>query len=752
MDFRTCSILLMLLICGPVQAQKGKISGVVQDNEGAVELASIALKNSPVGTVTDETGYFELIGVEPGDKELIISHVGYMKETRKISLKENESFELTIRLMPHLNQLDEMVITGTRTSKDPKLSAAAVSVLDGKTLENTQSLSLSEGLNFQPGLRVEVDCQTCNYTQLRINGLGGAYSQLLINNRPVFSSLMGLYGLEQISSNMIEKVEVIKGGGSALFGSSAVGGTVNIITREPDHDELSFSLQGAYIGAESPDINFNGSMTRVFDSGGISLFTSGRSRNDYDHNGDGFSEIPKTNNLNMGIKAYLSPGKYDKLNIDFFNIREYRRGGNKISEPAHHADQSEERDHTIYVGGLDYSISFPGIKSSLNTYLAGQYTDRKHYTGIDGVDAYGTTDNYSVNSGLQWNYYLPGNTLTAGLDYKTDYINDHIPYYDYLVNQTTHQTGIFMQSDWSLTDKLTLLSGLRADNHNFVDKITWNPRINILYSLIKDLKLRAGFSTGFRAPQAFDADLHIAFSGGGISYVRIDPALEEETSKSFNASITYDRPEQNYIYGFTLDGFYTRLENTFILEEADTDQQGNLILEKRNGAGSKVYGMTLEGRINYRYLVEVNASLTWQKSLNDQPVNWSGEVSGITEFLRTPRTYGFYTLQYNPSDYFHINFSGTITGSMKVPHFGGAPGVDGDRIEITPFFWDNNLKIIQDLSLNNGKERIEIFGGIQNMWNVYQDDFDTGKYRDSNYVYGPPKPRTFFMGISFNTL
>jgi outer membrane receptor for ferrienterochelin and colicins len=743
-------ILIVLLAPFRMFGQSGVIQGTIRDPEGPVELVSVILDGTLTGTVSDKKGSFEIRDVPAGKHQLIFDHLGYQEQRLDVLVSDGNETDLSILLLPEFEYLEEMVITGSRTEKEKSLSAVSVNVLDHKTLENTQSVSLAEGLNFQPGLRVEVDCQTCNYTQLRINGLSGSYSQMLINNRPIFSSLMGLYGLEQFPTSMVDKIEVIKGGGSALYGSSAVGGTVNIITRDPEQDELILETQGALIGGETADLNFNGSFSKVFENSGISMFSAGRTRGAYDHNEDGFSEIPELNNLTLGMRAYHKFSPYSRLNLDFYRIYEYRRGGNKLDEPAHLTDQAEERDQQSYLGGLDFNQAFSSLNSNLNIYLAGQHTGRSHYTGIDGVDAYGNTKNYSINSGFQWNIYLPGNTLSAGMDYQHEYVNDQIPFYRYTVNQAAHLTGFFAQTDWDITHQLTVLGGFRLDHHNFIEKPVISPRINLLYKINTDLRLRAGYSTGFRAPQAFDTDLHIAFAGGGISYIRLAEDLEKERSQSFTTSITFDRPEENYIYGLTVDGFYTELFDSFVLEQTGSDEQGNLILEKRNGGNSKVYGLTLEGRLNYRYLIETNFGFTFQRSEYENPVSWSENVEGIKEYLRTPNGYGFFTIQYKPIRSFYFNFSGTFTGPMKVPHFGGAPGVDGDRLETTQPFWNGTLKISRDFSLIQKKQTLTVYAGVRNLWNAYQDDFDKGKFRDSNYVYGPSQPRAFFTGIKFS--
>ena len=154
--------------------------------------------------------------------------------------------------------IDEVVITGTKTFKRQTDAAVIVNVIDSELLNQTQACNISEGLKFQPGLRVETDCQTCNYTQLRMNGLGGGYSQILINGRPVFSPLTGLYGMEQIPANMVERIEVVRGGGSALYGSSAIGGTVNVITRIPKESSYDISVSSSLINGQAMDNVFPG--------------------------------------------------------------------------------------------------------------------------------------------------------------------------------------------------------------------------------------------------------------------------------------------------------------------------------------------------------------------------------------------------------------------------------------------------------------------------------------------------------------
>ena len=212
----------------------------------------------------------------------------------------------------------------------------------------------------------------------------------------------------------------------------------------------------------------------------------------------------------------------------------------------------------------------PDLNSSVNLYAAGQHTKRKHYTGVDHADAYGNTVGYTAMGGIQYNYFARSHTVTAGTEYLIDYVHDEIELYQFIVDQKTSQLGVFLQDDWKISSRFSMLAGLRLDYHNLVEQPVLNPRINLLYKPLEFTQIRASYSSGFRAPQAFDADLHIAFAGGGVSIIQLDPDLKQETSESYSLSFNYDRPTESYIYGVTVDAFHTRLYDAFVLEETGT--------------------------------------------------------------------------------------------------------------------------------------------------------------------------------------
>ena len=673
--------------------------------------------------------------------------------------------ELNYNLTDSIVNLEDIVVTATKTPKRKINSPIIINVINSQAIRDVQACNLSETLSFQTGLRVETDCQTCNYTQLRINGMSGGFSQILINGRPTFSPLMGLYALEQFPSNMIEKIEIMKGGGSTLYGSSAIGGTVNIITKIPKENSSQIEFNTLSIDRQSNDYSILGNSSIISESrkAGVSLFVNKREREVYDNNQDGFSELPYLNNISFGANMYYMLKENQKLDVSFSSIYEYRYGGEiKERGPAHLAEQSEERTHNIFAGGIDYQINFNNFDSSLITYLAYQNTNREHYTGIipdDGIELdvflnnppYGNSYVKTLNTGFQLNHMISpffdgDNVLTLGVDYLHDRVFDEIPSYNYLVNQESKDLGIFLQSDWEINQKLSLLTGLRADFHNYVDKTIYSPRASLLYKANDNLQFRFGYGTGFRAAQALDTDLHIAFAGGGISRVSLSPDLNEEKSESLNLSVNYDKAKENWIAGFTVDLFYNQLQNAFILQPIGQDEFGE-VFEKQNGQGAVIKGINLEARANFNRVIQLEGGYTIQSSRFDNTVEYIEGISGIKEFIRTPNNYGYAVLTHTKG-----NISSTLnyvyTGSMKVPHFAGAPNQLVDEIVTTNSFSELSLKF--NYNIPTDLVSLDLYIGIKNIFNQYQSDFDIGKNRDSNYVYGPAKPRATYFGVMLN--
>ena len=186
--------------------------------------------------------------------------MGYTTQVKKVTVSKDFVVDMHFVMEEESIMTDEVVVSANRNETSRKVAPVVVNVMSNKLFEIVNSTDLAKSLNYQSGLRVENNCQNCGFPQVRINGLEGPYSQILINSRPVMSALSGVYGLEQIPINMIERVEVVRGGGSALFGANAVGGTINIITKRPPfvisfpggfyHVELEWKGMGTVYGSQ----------------------------------------------------------------------------------------------------------------------------------------------------------------------------------------------------------------------------------------------------------------------------------------------------------------------------------------------------------------------------------------------------------------------------------------------------------------------------------------------------------------------
>lgn len=762
------ALVLSWMTQGFVKGQ-GSIKGHATDENGPIELATISLSQSTLGAVTNTKGYYKITDIPYGTYEVSASYLGYQAVIELVIVsEETKEQEIDFKFAEHSLILDALVVSGTKTFKRQTNSPIIVSVLNSEGLDNVQACNLSEGLKFQSGLRVETDCQTCNYTQLRMNGLAGGYSQILVNGRPIFSPLTGLYGLEQLPVNMIERIEVVRGGGSSLYGSSAIGGTVNVITKIPKKNSYEINFNHHNINGQTSDNQLMANATFVQNEkkSGVSFFMNRRVRGLYDHNEDNFSEIPEIENTSLGLNAFLLPSENQKIEFSLSNLHEYRYGGEMGDKEPHLTQQSEERTHNVWMANADYQVNFNNNQSSFISYLAWQNTDRDHYTGIlpdEDLELqnhlqnppYGISNVSTFNIGIQLNHtlndFLTGtNVLTLGSEYVYDDVLDEISSYKYLIDQTTKDLGMFVQSDWEIRPSLTLLTGVRMDKHNLVDGLIFSPRASVLYKFKDFTQFRINYGSGFRAPQSFDTDLHIAFAGGGVSRISLSDELESERSHSFSTSINFDKPHDNYIAGFTLEGFYIRLNNAFFLEPLGEDQFGERF-EKRNGLGATVHGITVELRANYNRQIQLEGGFTIQSSEFDNAVKYIDELEGLREFIRTPNRYGFLTATYTPNKRFNANLNYVLTGPMKVPHFAGAPNQLTDEIIISPSFSELSAKIGYEMPVKTLQSKLELYAGIKNITNAYQERFDIGKNRDSNFFYGPAQPRTFYVGVKIKS-
>lgn len=731
------------------------LMGHVVDKHSQEHLSyiNISLKGTTIGTVTDDTGHYFLKNLPEGTFTIEVRSIGYKTVTREVKLTKGKTVEANFEIEEDMIALDGVVVSANRNETTRRLAPTLVNVMDVKVFESTNSSCLAQGLNFQPGVRVENNCQNCGFQQVRINGLDGPYTQILIDSRPIFSALSGVYGLEQIPANMIERVEVMRGGGSALFGSSAIAGTINIITKEPTHNSGQLSHTMTNIGGSSNwenNTTINASLVTDNHKAGLYVFGQNRERSGYDADGDGFTELPELKNQTVGFRSFLKTSTYTKLTFEYHHLQEFRRGGNLLERPAHEADITEQTQHSINTGSVKFDYFSPDEKQRLSIYTSAQHIDRNsYYGGNQDPNAYGSTTDLTWVAGAQYNYsfdqclFMPAE-FTGGVEYNQDKLHDEMWGYNRYTDQKVHIASAFFQNEWK-NKQWSFLIGGRLDKHNLMDHLIFSPRANIRFNPTENLNFRASYSFGFRAPQAFDEDLHIANVGGTVSMIQLADDLTEEKSQSFSISADMYHSWGDWQGNLLIEGFYTSLSDVFALREIGT-KDGVLINERYNAKGAQVCGLTLEGKVAYRSLLQFQAGATLQKAEYREARNWSDDVELPAEkrMFRTPNIYGYFTLNYTPIEPLSLALSGTYTGNMLVEHRAGY--IDKDRTVETPSFMEVNFKAGYDFHLYKNII-LQVNAGVQNLFNAYQKDFDKGKDRDSGYIYGPGMPRSYFAGV-----
>ena len=713
---------------------------------------NVQIKGTSIGSTTDESGHYFLKNVPLGTQTIVFSMVGYKTKEIPVTIQADSTYVLDVSIEEGSYLLENVVVSANKYETKQKEVATIVNVISPLIIENTASNSMADVLNFQPGLRVEMSCCNCGVPQLRINGLEGQYSQILLDSRPIFSSLASVYGLEQIPTGMVDRIEVIRGGCSALFGANAIGGVVNIITKEPCRNYINLSNQSAFTETGSFDINtnMNASVLSPNEKIGLYLFGVRRDRKQYDRDGDGYSDIPKLQTTTLGFRSFFKTSDYSKITLEYHHTTEFRRGGYGIdSLQPHESPLTEQLKHNIDAGSLRWDYYSADNRHSVTPYVSFQHTARESYFGTNyNPNAYGQSRDITAVMGGQYRFSYPCGKmpadLSAGIEYSFNQLHDQILGYNRNLWQTVHLYGGYVQNEWKNTQWSILIGG-RLEKHNLLKEPIFTPRASVRYTPIKDLILRVGYASGYRAPQTYDEDLHVGAVGGEVHLISLDPNLKEERSHSVTLSVDWYKSVGKWEFNLTAEGFFTQLNNVFALREDGRDEQGNLLLTRVNASGARVAGLNVEGKVGYGRLFTLQLGYTYEQSRYIEDFQWSPTIAPQRRMFRTPDHYGFFIVNVHPVKGLKITTNGKVTGNMLVQHYAGYIPQD-EEVETTPFFeWD--IKLAYEIPLYKNYT-LEISAGVKNLLDQYQKDLDKGMNKDASYIYGPFTPRSYFVGLN----
>ena len=721
------------------------LMGTVKDADRKPLAGAIVLIpgiSDPVETGPD--GAFRIDRIAPGRHGLEVYAPGYLDFLSEFSVKDVdiEGFEVLLVKNPS----EEIVVTATRT---PRLYAEVpvkTEVISARDIDVKQANQLAESLALTTGVRVENNCLNCNFTQVRINGMEGRYSQILIDSSPVFGSMIGVYGLEQIPTEMIDRIEVVKGGGSALYGGNAVAGIINVLTRAPrENGSLLRFHQEASAGEPFFNLGFQTSLVSSSGSTGSFLFANTRNRKPVDINGDGFSEIGRLKGTSFGFNFFHSVQSLrGQLKVNFLRLVEDRRGGNAFDLQPHQADVAEAVDSNITGLSVEWNQS---LSDRMFYNLGASYIDasRNTYYGSEqDINAYGSTQSPILTLSSQLNWQTGGHLLSAGVQAKAERLEDLAQGYGRSIDDDYREIGFYVQDDMRISRVFSLLAGLRATRHSLIERTIFNPRMSVLVNLLPEIGWRTTFSSGFRAPQVFDEDLHITQVGGQGVIIQNAPDLKEESSYGLSTGIDFGRRTGAGMVQFSAEGFFTVLNDVFVLEQQETDpEDSSLVFQRINSSGARVYGLSLEFGYRPGAAWNINTGWTFQRSLLDEPE----PDFASRKMFRTPDSYGYVQFGWQNEKIADLDLSLDYTGPMAVPHFAGY--IEEDRLETSDSFWVINARLSRVVRAGRTSS-VKLFVGAFNLLNAFQRDLDIGLYRDAGYLYGPSKPRSLYTGFEFS--
>ncbi len=751
--------------------------GIILDPMGQpIAGAKVVVPSLGVEGVTSDVGEV-MLDVPPGTYRVRVTAKGFEALEQEAIFDESAAMMGLELLLQY--EVGEVVVTGNKEEQIDEKAPVRTQVLSRERLERREAATLADALQGTTGVRVENGCQNCGLTELRLNGLEGRYTQILIDGRPVFSSLAGVYGLEQIPKEMIERIEIVKGGGSALYGGNAIGGVVNVITRRPTRDfgSLAFRYDAIDMDATSLQLNAVGGLINDDKDLSLHVFGGATTREPWDANGDGFSEIGKIRSVVTGGESYWDLFDGGRLAVKFHVLRERRRGGNAFDLPEHDSAVSEATHTTRYGGELHWShILSDAWKLEAGYGFA--YTERNSYYGGGGdvvlpslpenaadwtqaewdafrdaydakvasLGAYGRTRN-PLHTGdilLHSAFQAAGEMIvTGGVQYRHERLEDMFPAYRQrsIDESYTNVAGV-LEHDWLFASWGESVIGVRVDKHSKLDDPVVSPRATLKLDPKEWLQLRTAFSTGFRAPQIFDEDLHVTIIGGEGQIISNDPELEPERSTSVAQQVeTTFEPTDGWRIKTGVNGFLTSISDAFVFAEADTDPTDQTLEFLRTNRGrTVVVGAEVDGSVEYAGVWGLSTGFTFERARNAE----ADADFGTKDIMRTPKWYGHVETWAEPAAGLRVQTLLDLTGPMKVPHYEGY--IDENRLEESEVFYDWSANVSYRLDIGSDRYVAPVVG-MKNILNSYQEDLDRGPDRDAGYFYGPRLPRTAFLGL-----
>ena len=740
------TVLLSLILCivaamtGSAQSNSGTIQGSISHKGESMPGVTIKISDTQRGASSNGDGFYEIINIPEGRYRLTASYVGFKNQTRDIEVPAGATITVNFAMQEILSELGEVVVTGTMRETYVKVSPVKVEVVNVERLSRGRTSSnFMDLVGSVNGLSTQLNCGVCGTNAIRINGVEGANTAVLIDGMPIQGALASVYGLNGISSSIIDQVEVIKGPQSTLYGTQALGGVVNIITKNPSNTPTflaeaygrSITQEGSINLAASPKIGrFKG-----FVSGNLN-----RSENYFDKNNDGFNDQAKQTRIAIFGKGVIEGENGEqRLNIAAKYLNEDRTGG----VPGY---SDELRGSNVVYGESIYTRRAEllseyrpaGMDERLRINSALTYHSQDSFYGDEAYDA---TQKIGFGQ-VTWNQPLADQfQILAGTTLRLESYNDNTPATSG-GEDIRFIPGIFTQVEFNMDD-VTLLGGLRVDHHTEHGFVV-APRVSAKYSPADLTTFRASAGTGFRVVNVFTED-HAALTGS--REVIFNENLEPEESRSITASLEQIIPFGVNPMTVSIDGFYTRFSNQII---PDYDQNPNLIIYENLNGFSVTQGFSIGLDQNFTsFPLSYNTSFTLMDVFTQ-------EADSREAMTYAPDFLGNFGATYQlRSANASVSYSGNLVGSKRMPD---SYVVDFGRDRQSPVYSTHDLKLTKEFTNVNSAAGVgfEVYISAENVFNFTQgtplvnadSPFSSGF--DTIYTWGPIVGRTFSIGARIN--
>ncbi|MFP9115589.1 TonB-dependent receptor [Flavobacterium sp. RHBU_3] len=741
-------IILLLFINMSVYAQNsnGTVSGIVKDNKGAA-LEAAALNVYPANTTVfaDSTGHYT-ISVPEGSYTLSAEYFSYATVTKSITVKAGETLTQNFILIATENNLDEVVITGTMKEMSRSASPVPVEIITPKLFKKNPTPSLFEAVGMINGVMPQLNCNVCNTGDIHINGMEGPYTMILIDGMPIVSALSTVYGLSGIPNSIVERIEVVKGPASSLYGSEAMGGLINVITKSPEKAPV---VSADYFMTSWGELNFDaatrtkvGKATSLL---GVNYFNYNVKA---DKNHDNFTDVTQQNRVSIFNKWSFKRKDNRVAALGARYVYEDRWGG-EMQWNKHFRGSDSIYGESIYTSRIELigTYQLPTTEKIFTQYSYNWHNQNSWY----GTTPYMATQQVGFAQAYWDKQLTPTHSLLVGAALRYTHYDDNTPATaseDGSVNkpQNTPLPGLFVQDEWTMTNKHKLLAGYRFDydnNHGAVH----SPRVAYKFSPDVQNTLRASFGTGFRVVNLFTED-HAALTGA--RQVIISESLKPERSYNGNLNYVWKLPAKPFLLNVDATAFYSYFTNK-IIGDFDSDPT-KIIYSNLNGyAVSRGLATNIELMFNFPLKLMTGASYTDVYRMED---------AQRIQQLHAPKWSGNFIASYSLPNNYSMDITGNWYGPMRLP-----VQPNDYRPEYSPWFCTANIQFTKKFDYG-----LELYAGFKNIFDFVpkysllrpEDPFNqhvndpvnnpNGYTFDTAYNYASLQGRRMFLGIRYSPM